>query len=117
MAGLELAALGLIFAFVPPGHLHASAADGGDGQPALAQPTDTGKELFARWACGTCHVLAEAGASGQVGPPLDGDPNLTEAVVVNRITYGQGGMQAYGGQLSEEEIADIAAYIMRVAAK
>jgi mono/diheme cytochrome c family protein len=84
---------------------------------AAADNSDKGKELFVTWGCGNCHVLADAGAAGQVGPSLDGNPNLTAALVVNRITYGQGGMLAYGGQLSEEDIADIAAYIVRVAAK
>ncbi len=84
---------------------------------AAADKSAKGKALFATFGCGTCHVLADAGAAGPVGPALDGNPNLTEALVVNRITYGQAGMPAYGGQASEEDIADIAAYIIRVAAK
>jgi len=104
-AGPVLAALGLAFAFAAGGYV--SGGETGRG----------GKELFVTWGCGNCHVLADAGAAGQVGPSLDGNPYLTAALVVNRITYGQGGMLAYGGQLSEEDIADIAAYIIRVAAK
>jgi catechol 2,3-dioxygenase-like lactoylglutathione lyase family enzyme len=76
-----------------------------------------GKELFATFRCGDCHVLADAGATGLVGPALDGNPNLSEALVLNRITYGQGAMLPYEGQLAEEDIAAIAAYIMRAAAK
>jgi mono/diheme cytochrome c family protein len=123
-----LAALGLALAFAAGGYFVAPAAgrigDGttltqptGTGGAAPADNSDTGKELFVTWGCGNCHVLADAGAAGQVGPSLDGSPYLTDALVVNRITYGQGGMPAFGGQLSEEDIAAIAAYIIRVAVK
>jgi mono/diheme cytochrome c family protein len=93
------------------------ARGSGTGGGGAADSSDKGKELFVTWGCGNCHVLADAGAAGQVGPSLDGNPYLPAALVVNRITDGQGGMLAYGGQLSEEDIADIAAYVIRVAAK
>lgn len=74
-----------------------------------------GRELFHIWACGSCHALADAGATEQAGPSLDDDPNLSEAFVVNRITSGQGAMPSFGDQLTDDEIADLAAYIMQVA--
>jgi cytochrome c oxidase subunit 2 len=40
------------------------AAGGGGGAP-------SGKQLFASNGCGGCHTLADAGASGNVGPKLD----------------------------------------------
>lgn len=76
-----------------------------------------GRELFNNWSCGTCHALKDADASGHVGPALDGNPNLTEAFITDRVTNGAGPMPAFGGQLSEEEIAEMAAYIHQVALK
>jgi len=84
---------------------------------ASADKVAKGRELFNNWSCGTCHALKDADASGHVGPALDGNPNLTEAFIADRVTNGQGPMPAFGGQLSEEEIADLAAYIHQVALK
>jgi mono/diheme cytochrome c family protein len=122
-AGLVLAALALAFAFAVGGYLVGRETGGGGGEPTVTEPTGTGgtaagdpengKELF---ASGGCHVLADAGAAGEVGPSLDGNTALTEALVVARVTNGQGAMPAFGDQLDEEEIADITAYILQSAA-
>ncbi|MDB5684878.1 MAG: cytochrome c, partial [Sphingomonas bacterium] len=84
--------------------------------PATAS-LEQSRELFNNFACGSCHVLADAGASGHVGPSLDGNPNLTEALVVDRVANGQGPMPAFAGQLSDAEIAQLAAYVTKVAVK
>ncbi len=76
-----------------------------------------GKELFANYGCGGCHALADANATGHVGPAFDGDSNLTEAFIVNRVTNGQGAMPAFGGQLTEDEIAQVAAYVNHAASR
>lgn len=76
-----------------------------------------GHALFSDAGCSACHTLAAAGAGGEMGPSLDGDPHLTKAFIVNRVTNGQGAMPPFGGQLSAAEIADIAAYVTQVAAK
>ena len=78
---------------------------------------DKGRQVFSDFGCGSCHSLGDAGATGHVGPSLDGDPNLTEALIVGRVTNGQGPMPAFGGQLSQDEIAALAAYVMKVATK
>ena len=53
---------------------HASEAEGEPGatteEPA-AGSTAVGKEVFESAGCATCHTLADAGASGSVGPNLD----------------------------------------------
>ncbi|MAW81954.1 MAG: sulfide dehydrogenase [Parvularcula sp.] len=85
----------------------AVAAEGGD--------PELGRELFQAWSCGGCHMLADAGAMGQIGPSLDGNPNLSYDSLVNSIAYGGGAMPAFGGQLTDEEIAGLAAYILEVA--
>ena len=37
-----------------------------------SDPTEAGRLLFGRYGCTGCHVLADAGASGLVGPSLEG---------------------------------------------
>lgn len=66
--------------------------------------------------CGSCHVLADAETSGAIGPNLDeSKPALGEAI--RQITNGGGGMPAFKGQLSEQQIRALAQYIVRVAGK
>lgn len=70
------------------------------------------KSLFAT-NCGSCHVLADAGTSGTVGPNLDqSKPSLERAV--QQIENGGGGMPPFGGQLTDEQIRALARYIVRV---
>lgn len=76
-----------------------------------------GRDLFNNWGCSSCHSLADAQATGHVGPSLDQNSNLTHDFVVSRITNGQGPMPAFGGQMTDEEIAQVADYIVRVSAK
>ena len=81
------------------------------------QPTSTlqgdasnGAKVFASAGCGGCHTLEAAGSSGTVGPNLDQaqpDPSL----VTQRVTNGQGAMPSFADSLSEQEIADVAAYV------
>jgi mono/diheme cytochrome c family protein len=72
-----------------------------------------GKTVFTA-NCGTCHTLKEAGTSGTVGPNLDElEPDL--ATVEGQVESGGGGMPAFKGQLSPEEITDVATYVSTVA--
>lgn len=73
-----------------------------------------GRQLFNDWSCGACHVLADAGATGQIGPALDGNSRMTLASAARIISAGQGAMPGFGGQLTDEEIATLSAYIMQV---
>jgi mono/diheme cytochrome c family protein len=66
--------------------------------------------------CATCHTLADAGATGSVGPNLD-DLKPDEETVKNQVTNGGGGMPAFGGQLSETQIESVAKYVSSVAGK
>ena len=114
---LGLAALAAALAFAAMSR--PSAAQGG-ATPAPAageSQIDTGKAVFANSGCGGCHALADAGATGRVGPSFDGNPDLTEDFVVTRVTNGQGAMPAFGGQLSKEQIAAVAAYVAQAAVK
>jgi cbb3-type cytochrome c oxidase subunit III len=62
-------------------------------------------------SCGSCHVLAEAGTQGTTGPNLDeSKPGLEEAIA--QIANGGGGMPAFKDQLTDEQIREIAQYIV-----
>jgi mono/diheme cytochrome c family protein len=73
-----------------------------------------GKQVFASAGCSGCHTLKDAGATGNVGPNLD-DAKPDAALVTDRVTNGQGVMPSFKDQLSEKQIADVAAYVSSVA--
>jgi mono/diheme cytochrome c family protein len=79
------------------------------GAAALA----AGQSIF-ETNCATCHTLAEAGATGEVGPNLD-ELKPGNALVEKQVTMGGGGMPAFEGVLDEEEISAVAAYVSTVA--
>ena len=76
-----------------------------DGETATA----AGREVFVA-NCGSCHALSDAGTSGAIGPALDGI-GLDAAAVETQVRNGGGGMPAFEGQLSDEEIAAVSAYV------
>jgi mono/diheme cytochrome c family protein len=81
--------------------------------PAQAGDPAAGKEVFVNVAgCGACHALADAGTSGAVGPNLD-DSQPSYDLVIDRVTNGRGAMPSFGGSLSEEQIQDVAAYVVQ----
>ncbi len=69
-----------------------------------------GESVFASAACGSCHTLEAAGSSGSVGPNLD-ESRPDFELAVDRVTNGSGAMPAFEGQLSEQEIRDVAAFV------
>jgi cytochrome c6 len=86
-----------------------------DTTPTVEGDPAAGKEVFlGPSACGSCHTLADAGTSGTVGPNLD-DSQPSYELALDRITNGQGGMPAFSSTLSEQQIADVAAYVSSVA--
>ena len=73
-----------------------------------------GKEVFTTAGCGSCHTLADAGATATVGPNLD-EAKPSADRVVERVTNGQGVMPPFKDQLDEQQIKDVAAYVSSVA--
>jgi len=69
-----------------------------------------GELVFATAGCGGCHTLAAAGTNGSVGPNLD-DASPSYDKIVDRVTNGQGAMPSYEGDLTAQEIQDVAAYV------
>jgi mono/diheme cytochrome c family protein len=85
-----------------PGETETAPGGGGDAT--------AGKAVFASAGCSGCHTLAAAGSSGNVGPNLDAaKPSFDK--VVERVTNGKGVMPSFKGQLSEQQILDVAAFV------
>jgi len=80
-------------------------APAGGGDPAA------GKKVFLGiGGCGSCHTFADAGTSGSIGPNLD-DASPSLDLALDRITNGQGAMPSFSDQLTDQQIADVAAYV------
>jgi mono/diheme cytochrome c family protein len=82
-----------------------------------AATRETGRKLFSDYSCGACHTLADAGASGSIGPSLDRNANLNKGFVVTTVSDGRGAMPSFAGQMSDAEIATLADYIVGAARK
>jgi cbb3-type cytochrome c oxidase subunit III len=91
------------------GYVASAAGKPGGGEGSEAAPADP-KELFVQ-NCGSCHVLADAGTEGTVGPSLD-EAQLSVGAAIEQITNGGGGMPAFDGRLTEEQIRAIAEYVV-----
>jgi mono/diheme cytochrome c family protein len=98
-----------------PAPAAATPAPAPAGKPAAPARAQTGRELFAH-TCGSCHALADAGASGQFGPDLD-DARPSAARVRRMIRTGSldGIMQP--GLYRGREARTVAAYVARVAGR
>jgi uncharacterized membrane protein len=88
--------------------------DAADGPPSSQAQVDQGRAVFVSAGCGTCHTLADAGASGTVGPSLDGAQPSAERVE-STVRSGRGAMPSFATTLDDEEIAAVAAYVSAVA--
>jgi cytochrome c6 len=125
---LFAAQMGALLALVELGHADSDepvAEEGVGGEDEETDTTDTtdpaggstaiGKEIFlGDSGCASCHTLADAGATGTIGPNLDATQPSQE-LVVDRVTNGAGGMPAFADSLSEDEIQEVAAYVSAAA--
>jgi cytochrome c553 len=82
-------------------------------KPATPGDATKGKSVFVA-NCGTCHTLKAAGTNGTIGPNLD-STSLAFATIVNTVTKGKqgsaGAMPPFGGQLTKDEIDNVAAFV------
>jgi len=78
----------------------------------LTGDATAGKQVFETAGCKGCHTLADAGATGTVGPNLD-DAKPDKDLVITRVTKGMGAMPPFAGQLTDQQIADVAAYVVQ----
>ena len=109
------AALGLML-FVGPQLVAEDKAEPAPQEAAGASPYAGGTEaaldgeaLFTD-NCGSCHTLSAAGTSGQVGPNLD-EVSLDAVEIEAVVRDGQGTMPAFEDQLSDQDIAAVAAFV------
>lgn len=70
-----------------------------------------GKATFTKAGCTGCHTLKAAGATGTVGPNLD-QVKPDYRLATSRVTNGKGVMPSFKGQLSDQEIANVAAFVV-----
>ena len=85
------------------------------GKPVVGKQSTNGKDIFVA-NCGSCHTLADAGTSGNVGPNLDTrSPDQTR--VQNQVIKGGGGMPAFQGTLSPDQITAVSKYVAQSAGK
>lgn len=83
-------------------------APAGEGDPVA------GKGIFLGvGGCGSCHTLSDAGTSGTIGPNLD-DAQPSLELALDRVTNGQGAMPSFTGQLTEQQITDVATYVSSI---
>src|SRR5580765_5149034 len=76
-----------------------------------------GKEIFlGPSGCTGCHTLADAGSTGNVGPNLD-DAQPSFDLAYDRVSNGQGGMPSFATSLTDQQRADVAAYVSSVTTK
>jgi mono/diheme cytochrome c family protein len=94
----------------------AACGDDSDSDATTTEETTTDEETTAAGQavfvanCGSCHMLSDAGTTGTIGPTLD-DTALTQDEVELQVREGGGGMPAFEGQLSDDEIEQVAAYV------
>jgi cytochrome c6 len=111
----------IVFVAKETEHEASAETHGTDTEPTGTTPTGTtaegdpaaGKVVF-ETNCGSCHTLSDAGTSGKVGPNLD-ELKPAQDVVEEQVTNGGGAMPAFGGTLTEQQIADVAAYVSSAA--
>jgi mono/diheme cytochrome c family protein len=72
-----------------------------------------GKAVFLSAGCTGCHTLADAHSTGTVGPVLT-NAHVPLSLVVHNVVNGAGAMPPFKGQLSTKQIADVAAYIVKI---
>jgi mono/diheme cytochrome c family protein len=71
-----------------------------------------GKKWFRAQQCGSCHLMAAAGALGGSGIGSDLDQSRkTYAQLIAQITKGGQGMTGYAHVLTTSQIQDLAAFI------
>ena len=71
-----------------------------------------GAALFSGKGCTGCHTLAAAHSNATVGPNLDQLKPDYRAVTA-QVTNGGGSMPAFKTQMTTQQIADVAAYVVK----
>ncbi|HZN21690.1 MAG TPA: cytochrome c, partial [Gaiellaceae bacterium] len=83
------------------------------GKPSTSKASTSGKDIFVA-NCGSCHTLADAGTTGNVGPNLD-QLKPPEKIVEHQVINGGGAMPAFKGTLTPAQITAVAKYVASAA--
>jgi cytochrome c6 len=97
--------VGSLFALFPALFVACGDEPGTDGGDAVEGDAAAGKAVYEA-RCAVCHGAAGQGAGNY--PAVAGEGG-SEAIEI--VTNGDGSMPAFRGQLTEQEIADVVAYI------
>jgi mono/diheme cytochrome c family protein len=91
------------------GEEESSSEEAEPGATAAGGDPEAGAVVFSE-QCSVCHGATGHGGNG--GPDLTTMPLAqSEEGAIQQVTNGGGGMPAFGGTLSEEEIENVAAYV------
>lgn len=90
------------------------AGNPGEGAGPGTQADDP-KSIFTS-SCGGCHTLGDADTTGSVGPNLD-DVELELESAIRQIAQGGNGMPAFEGRLTDDQIAALAAYLIKATSR
>ena len=85
----------------------------------LSQAGQRGQKIFSEGTqpnCGVCHTLEHAQSKGTIGPNLN-KLQPTKEQIQQAVKHGVGAMPEFSSQLSDEQISDIATYIIEVTKK
>ena len=80
--------------------------NGGDSNGA----SSAGAKVFTDAGCGNCHTMLAAGTNGTTGPNLD-ELRPNEERVERQVRNGGGGMPAFEGKLSDDEIFAVSEFV------
>lgn len=120
LLALGAAALAVpVYGAVAQEHDHSAHAHHGEQpavEPLTAEQIAASRQVFATYSCGACHVMADAGGNGHIGPALDGNDGLSVEYVTQIVSNGQGAMPSFGGMVTEEELGLLARYIVEAKA-
>lgn len=89
------------------------------GEAPLSEAAVRGRAVFLQHSkplCGTCHVLADAQTAGPLGPDLD-QLRPDRDRVIRSVTQGVGVMPSQRGILTDQQIQDVADYVVEAAGR
>jgi mono/diheme cytochrome c family protein len=69
-----------------------------------------GRRIFQTVGCSSCHKLRDALATGVIGPDLDA-VHPSRALVIDRVSHGQGVMPSFANKLTAKQITQVADYV------
>ena len=110
-------------------HRQARRGSGRSGHAGLWRAPPAAEQIFIAAGCGSCHVFADAGTNGNIGPSLDelasaagdrgqGSPEeYTQESILDPDAftvdgYQSGVMPSYEGRLSEKQVQALTEYLL-----